>query len=382
MDADKKKMYRFLLVLSLGSIVSFEAWRVLFNNFAVEQAGIDSIGVGLIQSLREVPGFLSLLVVYLLLIFKEHRLAAYSILLMGMGIMLTGLFPSLSGLLITTILMSTGFHYYEAVNQSLTLQYFDKKESPFIMAKIRRYTALASILSAALIFFSSRYSGPIGNYLFFGCFAFFAGIWALFQNPENLHLPAQHKKLLLRKKYLIFYLLNFLSGARRQIFVVFAVFLMVKRHGYSLEGIALLFAVNNLINYFWVSYIAKFIDRFGERQVLLFEYSGMVLIFLSYAFIDSYWVVGALYIIDNMFYSMAMAIRTYFQKIAEPSHIAPTSAVSFTINHIAAVVVPFMGGLLWQFDYRIPFLFGAMLACCSLLLTFKIPRSFEVANDS
>ncbi len=168
MDENKKLMFRFLLVLSVGSIVGFEAWRALFNNFAVEKAGIDSVGVGLVQSLREVPGFLSLLVVYLLLIFKEHRVAVFSILLMGVGVMATGFFPSLGGLIATTMIMSIGFHYYEAVNQSLTLQYFNKKESPFVMARIRRYTSLASVVTAVLIFFSSRYQDYVGNYLFFG----------------------------------------------------------------------------------------------------------------------------------------------------------------------------------------------------------------------
>lgn len=381
MEEKKKVMYRFLVILSLGSIVCFQAWRTLFNNFAVEQASIDSVGVGLIQSLREVPGFLSLLVVYLLLLFKEHRLAVFSLLLMGIGVTLTGFMPSLGGLIFTTLLMSIGFHYYEAVNQSLILQYFNKKETPFIMARIRRYSSLASVITAAFIFFSAKYQSYTANYIIFGLIAVIAALWALFQNPEDPQLPVQHKKLLLRKKYWLFYLLNFLVGARRQIFVVFAVFLMVKHYHYSIEAVTVLFGLNNLINYFWIGQVAKGIDRFGERNILLFEYSGMILIFLAYAFIDNYYVVGLLYILDNILFNFSMAIRTYFQKIAEPSHIAPSSAVSFTINHIAAIVVPLMGGLLWQLDYRIPFVFGAFLAFFSLAFAFFIPRSFEVPCD-
>ncbi|MBW1797735.1 MAG: MFS transporter, partial [Deltaproteobacteria bacterium] len=128
MDQVKQKpMYRFLVVLTIASTVGLQAWLTLFNNFAVEVAGLQGKHIGVIQSVREIPGFLALLAVYVMLIVKEHRLSALSILSLGLGLGATGLFPSYSGLLITTVIMSFGFHYYETTNQSLTLQYFDEK---------------------------------------------------------------------------------------------------------------------------------------------------------------------------------------------------------------------------------------------------------------
>ncbi|MBW1911470.1 MAG: MFS transporter, partial [Deltaproteobacteria bacterium] len=128
MDQVKQKpMYRFLMVLTIASTVGLQAWLTLFNNFAVEVAGLQGKHIGVIQSVREFPGFLALLAVYVMLIVREHRLSALSILFLGLGLGATGLFPSYSGLLITTVIMSFGFHYYETTNQSLTLQYFDEK---------------------------------------------------------------------------------------------------------------------------------------------------------------------------------------------------------------------------------------------------------------
>jgi len=128
--AEYGEMYRFLLVLTILSATGLQGWRTLINNFAVDVVHLDGRQMGMVQSLREVPGFLSLLVVYLLLLVKEHRLAALSVLILGLGVASTGLLPSYYGVVVTTLIMSFGFHYYETVNQSLTLQYFSVLKSP------------------------------------------------------------------------------------------------------------------------------------------------------------------------------------------------------------------------------------------------------------
>ena len=129
----------------------------------------------------------------------------------------------------------------------------------------------------------------------------------------------------------------------------------------------MLFVVNNGVNYYLSPLVGKAIVRFGERRVLTLEYGSMVLIFLAYALVQAKWMVAVLYILDHIFFNFAIAIRTYFQKVADPRDIAPSMAVGFTINHIAAVALPAVGGLLWMVDYRIPFVGGAFLALMSLL---------------
>ena len=155
-------------------------------------------------------------------------------------------------------------------------------------------------------------------------------------------------------------------GARRQIFMAFAVFLLVKRFEYSVQEVTILFVVNNIIRYYLSPMIGKSIVRFGERGVLSLEYASLVIIFLAYAFTDSRVLAAFLYILDHIFFSFAMAIKTYFQKVADPRDIAPSMAVGFTINHIAAVVLPALGGFLWMLDYRIPFIAGACMSAVSL----------------
>ena len=347
--------------------MGLQAWRTLFNNFAVEVAGLNGQYVGMIQSVREIPGFLALLTVFVIIFIKEYRLSALSILILGLGVAATGFFPSYPGLLLTTLVMSFGFHYYETTNMSLTLQYFDEKTSPWVFGKQRSYAAATNVAVGIFIYFTAFRLDFTKIYLLIGGMIMLAAVWGLARNPSDTTLVAQRKKMIFRKKYGLFYFLTFMAGARRQIFMAFSVLLMVEKFNYSVQEITILFVINNIINYYLSPLIGQSIIRFGERKVLSLEYLSLIFIFIAYAATGSKWFVALLYILDHIFFNFSIAIRTYFQKVGDPRDIAPSMAVGFTINHIAAVFLPALGGLLWMIDYRIPFVGGAMMALVSLL---------------
>ena len=377
----KNPIFLYLAVLTICSTVGLQAWLTLFNNFAVEIAGLDGNHVGVIQSVREIPGFLALLVVYVIMVIKEHRLSALSILIMGFGLAITGLLPTYGGLILTTLLMSFGFHYYSTTNMSLTLQYFDENSSPWVFGKQRSYAAASSIAVGLIIYILAFFMSFAQIYLLLGGLIMAAAVWALNQKPAQREVVPQHKKMILRKKYWLFYFLTFMAGARRQIFMAFAVLLMVQKFHYSVQEVTALFVVNNAINYYLSPLIGKSIIRFGERKVLSLEYVSLIFIFMTYALTPSKWVVAGLFILDHIFFNFSIAIRTYFQKVGDPQDIAPSMAVGFTINHIAAVFLPAIGGFLWVVDYRIPFFGGAAMALISLLAVQGIDRSIRLKKN-
>jgi hypothetical protein len=368
----KNPMYLYLLVLVLATYGGFQAWRTMYNNFAVDVVGINGFQTGVIQSVREIPGFLALLVIFLLLVFKEQRLAAISVLLTGLGIALAGMLPSYGGLIVTTLIMSVGFHYFETVYQSLTLQHFNKKQAPVVFGRFKSFAALSNIIIGGVIWLSSQYFDLSWHFMAFGGLVLIIGVIAVLRKPVQTNVPSQHKKMVLRKEYWLFYMLNFLGGARRQIFVVFAVFMLVDRYEFTVKEIALLFVANNVITYFVAPLVAKAINRFGERIVLSVEYIALFFIFLGYAFIENRAAVAGLYVADHIFFSAAMAINTFFQKTGRQQDIAPSMAVGFTINHISAVVIPVVGGVLWMYNWRIPFIAGAIITLFSLFFAQKI----------
>lgn len=365
--ARRSPMYRYLIVMTAASTMGLQAWRTLFDNFAVRVAGLDGAQVGMIQSVREIPGLMTFLVVFVLLRMREHRLSALSILLLGLGVGLTGFFPSYLGLMATTLLMSVGYHYYETTNQSLTLQYFDRDTSPWIFGKQRSVAAASNIAAGGAILLLTEFLPYREIYLLAGLGLGTVAVWAFARDPSDRHRVPQHRRMVFRRRYALFYLLTLLSGARRQIFMAFAVFLLVQRFDFTVREITLLFIVNNAVNYRLSPLIGRAIIRFGERKVLSLEYAGLVAVFAAYAIVESRLAAALLYVLDHIFFNFAIAIHTFFQKVADPRDIAPSMGVSFAINHIAAVVLPALGGLLWMVDYRIPFLAGAALAALSLL---------------
>jgi hypothetical protein len=366
-------MYRYLMVLTIAATMGLQAWRTLFDNFSVNVVGIDGDQMGVIQSAREIPGFLAALVVFVMLLFKEHRISALSVLTLALGLGTTGLFPSFGGLIATTVVMSLGYHYYETTNQSLTLQYFDQKTAPLVFGRLRGIAAGSNIAIGVMIFFLVPYFSFNQLYLLLGAMIAALGLWGMSRNPSRDDVPVQRKKMIVRKRYWLFYLLTFLAGARRQIFVAFAVFLMVKKFGFNVQEVTTLFVVNNVINYFLSPMIGRAIVSFGERRLLSVEYFSLIFVFLAYTVVDSKLLLAVLYIADHIFFNFAVAIRTFFQKIGDRGDIAPSMAVGFTINHIGAVVFPVVGGLLWAVDYRIPFVAGAVLALGSLIFVQMIP---------
>jgi hypothetical protein len=369
----RNPMFWYLVVLTISSTVGLQTWTTLFNNFAVDVVGLQGNHVGMIQSIREIPGFLALLAVYVMLVIREHRLSAISILILGAGLAATGFFPTFAGIAITTLISSFGFHYYETTNMSLTLQYFKKDESPWVFGKLTSLAAATSIGIGLLIWGMTSFLDFTQVYLVVGVLIAIAGLWALLtRDPSDINIIPQRKQMVLRKKYWLFYFLTFMAGARRQIFIAFSVLLLVQKFQYTVQEVTILFIINNTINYFLSPLVGKSIIRFGERKILSLEYFSVIFIFTAYATTDSKLLVAFIYILDQIFFTFAIAIRTYFQKVGDPRDIAPSMAVGFTINHLAAVFLPAIGGMLWVIDYRIPFFAGAAMGVVSLLAVQKI----------
>ncbi len=372
-----------LLLMAAAVPLSFATWQALLNNFAIERAAFTGAEIGILQSLREVPGFLAFLVVYLLLLWREQTIAYLALLLLGVGTAVTGLFPSILGLYVTTVAMSIGYHYYETIQISLSLQWIEKDKAPETLGRIIAIGSFASIVTFGLIWLAMDLAGldfswvyAIGGGLTAAIAAF---AWIAFPRfPEKVR---QHRHMVLRRRYWLYYLLTFMSGARRQIFIVFAGFLMVEKFGFDVAAITLLFLVNAVINVFMAPRIGRLIGRWGERNSLIFEYCGLILVFTAYAFVENPAVAAGLYVVDHLFFALAIAIKTYFQKIADPADIAATAGVSFTINHIAAVFLPVGLGFVWLASPSAVFLTGSALATISLLLSFNVPTAPAPGNE-
>jgi predicted MFS family arabinose efflux permease len=368
-----------LYLFSAAVPLSFATWQALINNFSIEQVAFSGVEIGILQSLREVPGFIAFGVIFLLLIIREQTVAFLALIALGIGTALTGFLPSIFGLYFTTVLMSMGYHYAETIQQSLSLQLVSRDRLPIVMG---RQIAIGSL--TGLVVFGALFGLMDGlNVDYQSVYMMGGGLTVVIAIVMYLNFPhfkgetEQHKKIVLRKRYWLYYLLTFLSGARRQIFVVFAGFLMVEKFHFSVGEMSMLFLVNGVLTFFLAPRIGRLVSYWGEKRTLTLEYVGLVIIFSCYAIADSAIFASLLYILDHLFFAMAIALKSYLKKIADPADMASTAGVSFSINHIAAVILPFALGLVWIVSPGIVFIVGAVIAFMSLVLSQMVPNQPE-----
>ncbi|MEL7152667.1 MAG: MFS transporter, partial [Pseudomonadota bacterium] len=320
-----------LFLMAAAMPIAFSTWLALLNNFVIDAAAFDGADIGLLHTVREIPGFLAVGVIAVLLFMREQVLGMASLFLLGAATALTAQFPQIQGILILTFLSSVGFHYYETVNQSLQLQWLPKEDAPRILG----WLLAAGSVSTFLVYFVIMVLWEPLNltynivYLVGGgvtaAIALFA--WVAYPQFEAPH--PQKKQMILRRRYWLYYALQFMSGARRQIFVVFAGFMMVERFGFDVHELTALYLINLVVNIFAAPLLGRVVQHYGERNALGFEYIGLVLVFLAYGGVYylgwGLMVAAALYVIDHIFFGLALALKTYFQKIADPGDIAPTA---------------------------------------------------------
>ena len=377
-----------LFLMAAAMPVAFATWSALLNNFVIEVAGFDGSDIGWLHTVREIPGFFAIGVIALIMFMHEQVLGLVSLLLLGVATALTAQFPSLGGLLAITMLSSIGFHYYETVNQSLQLQWLDKLRAPQMLGWLLAAGSGATLVAYVLIVLTWRAFDLSYNlvYMVSGGFTAVVAIVCMVAYPRFEAPDPQVKRMVLRRRYWLYYALQFMAGARRQIFVVFAGFMMVEKFGFEVHEVTALFMVNLVINMGAAPLMGRAVFRYGERNTLVFEYVGLALVFLAYGGIYMFgWGVvlaATLYVVDHILFSLALALKTYFQKIADPGDIAPTAAVAFTINHIAAVFLPAALGYLWLVSPAGVFVLAAGMACVSLMLALMIPRHPEPGHET
>lgn len=373
-----------LMLMSVANYLSFATWNALHTNFAIDAIHFDGTDMGILHTVREIPGFLSFAAVLLLVVMREQTLGLMSLLVIGAGVAATGLFPSALGFYTTTLIKSLGFHYYETVAQSLSLQWFDKQNAPRLLGRVVSASASATIAAYGIIFVVWRWLG-LGYVWLFAA----GGLTSLLLTgligilfPRFQEEVPQRKEIVIRSRYWLYYALVFMGGARRQIFIVFAAFLMVQKFHYDVAGITLLLLINAVINMALGPVIGAMIGRLGDRRSMIVEHAGLIAVFLAYALVENPWVAAGLYVLDNAFFTMSIATKTYFQKIADPGDIAPTSGVAFSINHIAAVLLPIPLGMVWDVDRSAVFVIGAAMAGVALGLSLLVPHDPHAGNES
>jgi MFS family permease len=338
----------------------------MFNNYAVEVIGVGPAGIGLIQAVREIPGLLGFLLGVLALYLSEIRIMAVSIVALGVGMILTGGASGLLFLLVATFVMSTGFHFFDGSSNAVVLMSESKRQTPRTLGIVGSLGSLAAVAASLVVLVFAQPWGYRWLYVAVGGLAIVGLVLLPFRGAMRFF---HGRSITLRRRYWLYYTLTFLMGSRRHIFTTFAILLLVRDYGITIQTTAILFLINSAINTVTLRLAGTLVARFGERIVLSATFGLLIFVFLGYAYVTLLPMLFALFVLDNILFGTSLALTTYFQKIAvTQEEITSNISANQTINHISAVIIPSWAARRGAFRSQAPFLV-AMIVVVSLVLT-------------
>jgi predicted MFS family arabinose efflux permease len=341
-------------------------------NFLSEDIGASGFQVGMLEAVRESCGILALLLLALLAGLGEPRIGAAMLVLVAFGIGAYAYVPSYAWVVAMSLVWSQGLHIWMPLPHSMGLSLAEPGRAGHRLGQLGA-AAAAGFAGGIVVALALNYFGIAMRPMYL-----VAGVAAALAAACCLGIPhdikAKGPKFVFRKKYGLYYVLSFLEGWRKQIFVAFAAYLLVEVHGTDLGTMLMLWGGVQVIGYFTSPRVGKLIDRVGERRILTFYFSCLMLFFLGYALVENVYVLYGLFVVDSAFFVFAMALTTYVNRIAPPEEHTPTLSMGVAMNHVAAVSMPLVGGFAWKYlGYSWTFAFGAMAAAISVFVARRIP---------
>ena len=380
---ENPQLVAFLLaVFALG--MGNGIFQTTYNNYLNDTFSIDATARGALEFPRELPGFLVALLAGSLFFLAENRVAALASVFTGVGMIGLGLTDSgWNQMLLFTILWSVGQHVEMPMRSAIAMQLGTSKQHGRRLGQAAAARVGANVLGAGAVWLVIEGMG--NNYLLTfvigGAAACLGGLFYMRMKA------AQHKqkrgKLVIKRKYTLYYVLCTLFGARKQVFITFAPWVLVTIYHQPASTIAKLWIVSSVIGVFFQQGLGGLIDSWGERRVLMADGAALVLICMGYAFANrlglpegwAIWMLYGCYIMDQLLFGVENARSSYLAKIAEgPEDVSPSLSMGITLNHAVSMLVPFIGGkYIWDaFGWEYVFVAAALLSVGTIIAASRV----------
>ena len=362
-------------------------FETTFNNFLNDTFGMTAKTRGALEFPRELPGFLVAMLGGILFFMSEIRLGALAGLTIAVGIAgLAWLGTSYGVMIAFMIVWSTGQHMMMPVSSTVTLSLAAPERRAARMGQVGSVGVAATLVGAAFVWIGLGYLrlGYSAAFIVAACCACVAA--AFVSRLAPLPSRSQHRpKLVLKGRYSLYYLLNIFSGARKQVFITFGPWVLIKVFGEPAPTIAKIWMVASAVGIFFQPQLGKLIDRFGERAILMCDAVLLIGVCMGYGFArelplaSPVRLVYVCYALDHILFAAGMARATYLAKIAENEQdIHASLSVGVSIDHAVSMSIPTLGGLVWVL-YGFPYVFlgAAGIALCNLFAAsfVRVPKA-------
>jgi predicted MFS family arabinose efflux permease len=391
MENGLKRDFYLLLAATLFFGGASGIFQATLNNYLSDVHALDAAARGWLEFPRELPGFLIMFVAAgLLAVTREAKMAALAMLLTGVGAIGLGFVAQDHVSLVVFIFVwSLGDHVIFAVEGTLGLALAKAGAEGRRLGQLGGARNVGVVLGIAPVYLLSKLIGDRYD-LFYLMAAVCAGLAGLCFVRMRVGEGAQaSRRVVIKRKYGIFYAISALFGVRKQIFLAFGGWVLVSIHGVPVSTIALLYVVASVLGIVMRPLLGDVIDTLGERIVLATDEVLLGVICLTYAFAGDlfnaptcvYVLYGA-YILDSVLFALRIARTTYLKKIADsPADITPTISMGVTIDHAVAMTLPVLSGYIWEeFGFRWVFLLAAAIAVVGFFVCLRIRVSADASR--
>ncbi len=370
------KNLRLVAAASFVVMFAFGIYNATYYNFITEVIKINPSDLGRLEAARELPGLLMVFFGIITSRFADRTTGILSALIAAIGFSAYTRLSGVPSLMLWTFVWSIGMHMWFPLQTSLIISFAPKGEEGRYAGFSSSVTAAAQVGGMLLVALAAgRLSYTEWYYLVAGLMIPGAALLAFV--PKRVGSPARDS-LALRKKFRHYYVLTFLEGCRKQVFITFAVYVLTREFHTPLKIVALLMLINNIANTFGYPLTGKLADRIGERLILQVSYFLLIFVYLGYAFSKNVWVLYAMYILDNVFYFSTLCLTTYVKGIATREELLTAMSTGQTFNHLAACIVPVAGGLAWaKFGYSYTFMASMLIVIFSCFYARHVPTKLR-----
>jgi predicted MFS family arabinose efflux permease len=316
------------------------------TNFLVDVLGLSGKQVLWLAGIREIPGLSLMFIAALIMHLPLSRRAALSLLLMGVGYGLYAIVHSYTALLAMAVVASLGFHNWMPLQSSLGLALTRKELSGRVLGSLSSVAALASIVGMGLTALLAV-ALNLRSFYVVGGIAMAVGGLLVSRIPTDLGERKQAQpRLILKRRYWLYYVLTFFEGSRTQVFGTFGTLVLVQNYGLDARHISLLLVASAITNFFLAPRLGHLLDSVGERIMLSASYVALALCFIGYASVHNVWFLAGTLIGINLLVTLSMGLSTYVNRIAPPEELTPTLSTGVSINHITSVSMSLLAGTL------------------------------------
>lgn len=383
-NATERDFLLFLLVgifLGIGQSVDGST----LNNFLKDRFDFLIMQRTLLEIPRELPGLLVFIFTAFLFALGDIRIAALANLAAAVGMFLLGIIPyNFFLMLMVVFIYSSGQHLFMPLFNTIGMSFAKDGQYGRKLGQVSAANTASLVVSSAALWVLFKYFNISYTFSFtLGALAFLAA--AILLTRMNHRRTDQIKtRFVFRKEYKLYYWLSILYGARKQIFITFAPWVLVDVFKQKVTTLTMLFFIISVLGIFVKPLIGHLIDKIGERIVLSVEAGMLFIICLGYAFAEDLFsgmaavaLVSSCYVLDQTLSSVGMARATYIRKIAvKPEDVSPTLSFGLSIDHSVSMFIPALGGLVWYSTgpagYKYVFLGGAVIALINLISTLSI----------